>query len=137
MFAGIWIYHTRANKGFNSIQKIFLQPSTFVSFRWILSTFTIKNCTKFSKLHLFLRIFIVRLLFKSVLYWCGYGNQKQDLGTVRPLLANLSNYFSLSYPYRYGTSGGSSSSGAVLDREDRNVPGGGINIIQFGKRIFF
>ena len=56
-----------------SIQKIFFQLCTMVHFLKISFIFVIHNCTKFNKMHLFLTFFKVQLLFKSVLYWRGYG----------------------------------------------------------------
>ena len=60
-------------KGAASIQKSLFQPCTMVHLGKILSIFTIPNWTKSNKTHLFLVFFNVRLLFKSVFYWCGYG----------------------------------------------------------------
>ena len=56
-----------------SIQKLFFQSSTMVQFCQISSIFSIFDCTNFNKTHLLLVNFWVRLLFKSVLYWRGYG----------------------------------------------------------------
>ena len=55
-----------------SIQKLFFQTITMVHFSKNFSVFAIHKCTEFNKMHLFLEIFRVQVLFKSILYWPRY-----------------------------------------------------------------
>ena len=66
-------YRTRADKGRGFYSIIVFSVLHNGSFHQTSSIFTIRICTNFSKMHLFLIIFQMWLLFQSVLYWRGYS----------------------------------------------------------------